>query len=32
MIVRGRSESIDVGDLSLGRFASGALVHETMVL
>ncbi len=32
MIVRGRSESIDVEDLSLGRFARGALVHETMVL
>ena len=32
MVVRGRSESIDVAALSLGRFASGALIHETMVL
>jgi len=32
MVVRGRSESIDVSALSLERFASGALIHETMVL
>jgi sarcosine oxidase subunit beta len=32
MILRGRSESVDVAALSLGRFARGALIHETMVL
>ncbi len=32
MIVRGRSESVDVAALSLGRFARGELIHETMVL
>jgi len=32
MILRGRSESADVDALSLGRFARGALIHETMVL
>jgi len=32
MVLRGRSESIDVAALSLERFASGALIHETMVL
>ena len=32
MILRGRSESVDVEPLSLSRFARGALIHETMVL
>lgn len=32
MVLHGRSGSIDVGALSLGRFARGALIHETMVL
>jgi sarcosine oxidase subunit beta len=32
MILRGRSESVDVEPLSLARFARGALIHETMVL
>lgn len=32
MIVLGRSESLDVSALSLGRFARGELIHETMVL
>lgn len=32
MILRGRSESVDVAALSLGRFARGALIHESMVL
>lgn len=32
MIVLGRSESVDVEALSLGRFARGELIHETMVL
>jgi sarcosine oxidase subunit beta len=32
MIHCGRSESIDVDALSPGRFARGALMHETMVL
>jgi len=32
MIVRGRSESVDVEALSLERFARGELIHETMVL
>jgi sarcosine oxidase subunit beta len=32
MIVRGRSESVDVAALSLERFARGEAIHETMVL
>ena len=32
MLVRGRSESIDVSALSLERFARGEAIHETMVL
>jgi len=32
MIVRGRSESVDVEALALGRFARGEAIHETMVL
>jgi sarcosine oxidase subunit beta len=32
MIVRGRSESVDVTALSLERFARGEAIHETMVL
>lgn len=32
MILRGRSESVDVAALSLERFARGELIHETMVL
>jgi sarcosine oxidase subunit beta len=32
MIVKGRSESVDVSPLSLERFARGDLIHETMVL
>jgi sarcosine oxidase subunit beta len=32
MILRGRSESVDVDALSLARFARGELIHETMVL
>jgi sarcosine oxidase subunit beta len=32
MIVRGRCESVDVGPLSIERFARGDLIHETMVL
>jgi hypothetical protein len=32
MIVRGRSESVDVGALCLDRFARGEAIHETMVL
>ena len=32
MVLRGRSESVDVSALSLERFARGALIHETMVL
>ncbi len=32
MILRGRSETVDVAPLSLERFARGALIHETMVL
>jgi sarcosine oxidase, subunit beta len=32
MIVRGRSESVDVAALALGRFARGEAIHETMVL
>lgn len=32
MVLRGRSESVDVSALSLSRFARGELIHETMVL
>ena len=32
MLVRGRSESIDVSALCLERFARGEAIHETMVL
>jgi len=32
MILRGRSETVDVSALALDRFRRGALVHETMVL
>lgn len=32
MIVRGRSETVDVAPLALDRFRRGALIHETMVL
>ncbi len=32
MLLRGRSESVDVAALSLDRFARGAAIHETMVL
>jgi sarcosine oxidase subunit beta len=32
MLLRGRSESVDVSALSLGRFARGETIHETMVL
>lgn len=32
IVLRGRSESIDVSALSLSRFATGELIHETMVL
>jgi sarcosine oxidase subunit beta len=32
MIVRGRSETVDVTALGLERFERGALIHETMVL
>jgi sarcosine oxidase subunit beta len=32
MIVRGGSETVDVGALALDRFRRGALIHETMVL
>ena len=32
MILKGRSESVDVSPLSLERFARGELIHETMVL
>jgi sarcosine oxidase subunit beta len=32
MIVRGRSESVNVDALSIGRFARGEAIHETMVL
>lgn len=32
MIVRGRSETVDVGALSPGRFRRGETIHETMVL
>ncbi|MGZ6125025.1 MAG: NAD(P)/FAD-dependent oxidoreductase, partial [Myxococcales bacterium] len=32
LIVRGRSESVDISALSLERFARGTLIHERMVL
>jgi len=32
MIVRGRSESVDVASLALERFTRGEAIHETMVL
>jgi len=32
IVVRGRSESVDVSALSLCRFGRGELIHETMVL
>lgn len=32
LIVRGRSESVDIAALSIERFARGALIHEQMVL
>lgn len=32
LIVRGRSESVDISALSIERFARGALIHERMVL
>jgi sarcosine oxidase subunit beta len=32
MLLRGRSETVDVSALSPDRFRRGALVHETMVL
>ncbi len=32
MILRGRSETVDVRPLALDRFRRGALIHETMVL
>jgi len=32
MIVRGKSETVDVSALSLQRFARGEAIHETMVL
>jgi sarcosine oxidase subunit beta len=32
LIVRGRSESVDISALSLDRFARGTLIHERMVL
>ena len=32
LIVRGRSETVDVAPLALDRFRRGALIHETMVL
>ncbi len=32
LILRGRSESVDVSSLSIGRFARGEAIHETMVL
>ena len=32
LIVRGRSESVDVSPLSIERFSRGALIHERMVL
>jgi len=32
LIVRGRSESVDISALSLDRFSRGTLIHEKMVL
>ncbi|MCG3193897.1 MAG: FAD-binding oxidoreductase [Thermoanaerobaculia bacterium] len=32
LILKGRSESADISALSIDRFASGELIHETMVL
>lgn len=32
LIVKGRTDTVDVAPLSLERFARGALIHETMVL
>ncbi len=32
LILRGKSETVDVGPLALDRFRRGALIHETMVL
>jgi sarcosine oxidase subunit beta len=32
LIVRGRSESVDISALSIERFGRGALIHERMVL
>jgi sarcosine oxidase subunit beta len=32
LIVRGRSESVDIAPLALERFARGDAIHETMVL
>jgi sarcosine oxidase subunit beta len=32
LVVRGRSETVDVAPLALDRFRRGALIHETMVL
>jgi sarcosine oxidase subunit beta len=32
LIVHGRSESVDIAPLAIGRFARGDLIHETMAL
>jgi len=32
MIVRGKSQTVDVSSLSVERFARGEAIHETMVL
>lgn len=32
LVLRGRSDTVDVGPLALDRFRRGALIHETMVL
>ena len=32
LVLKGRTETVDVAPLSLERFARGALIHETMVL
>jgi sarcosine oxidase subunit beta len=32
LIVRGKSESVDIAALSVERFARGGLIHERMVL
>ncbi len=32
LVVRGRSETVDVAPLALDRFRRGAMIHETMVL